>query len=76
MAEVTAAVARSDMSQAFSIWCHRMGIEYLPQADPTSRLRDTLLPQLGTAEVLGSTSFASASGELPRPGALAGDVST
>ena len=71
MAEVTAAVARSDMSQAFSIWCHRMGIEYLHQADPGSGLRDTLLPQLRTAEVLGSTSFASAAanylGQVPLP---------
>ena len=71
MAEVTAAVARFDMSQAFSIWCHRMGIEYLNQADPDSVLRDTFLPRLLAGEVLGSTSFASAAanylGDVPLP---------
>jgi alkylation response protein AidB-like acyl-CoA dehydrogenase len=71
MAEVTAAVARFDMSQAFSIWCHRMGIEYLNQADDGCALRETLLPGLRSAEVIGSTSFAAATanylGEVPLP---------
>ena len=71
MSEVTAAVARFDMSQAFSIWCHRMGVEYLNQADGQCELRETLLPRVLSGEVLGSTSFASAAanylGEVPLP---------
>ena len=71
MVEVAAAVARFDMSQAFALWCHRMGIEYLNQADGECALRETLLPQLLSAEVLGSTSFASATanylGDVPLP---------
>ncbi|MDA0352680.1 MAG: acyl-CoA/acyl-ACP dehydrogenase [Chloroflexi bacterium] len=71
MAELTAAVARFDMSQAFAIWCHRMGIEYLNQSDGGCELRETLLPRLRSGEVLGSTSFASATanylGDVPLP---------
>ena len=71
MSEVTAAVGRFDMSQAFSIWCHRMGIEYLNQADAGCELRENLLPRLRSGEVLGSTSFASATanylGDMPLP---------
>jgi alkylation response protein AidB-like acyl-CoA dehydrogenase len=59
MCEVTAAVAHHDMSQAFALWSHRMGVEYLEQAR-TESIRDELLPRVRTAEVIGSTSFASA----------------
>lgn len=60
MCEVTATVALDDMSQAFSLWAHRMAIEYLFQSDEACHLRSTVLPRLLKAEVLGSTSFASA----------------
>lgn len=59
MCEVTGAVARDDMSQAFALWCHRMGVEYLEQARAGS-VGDELLPRVRSAEVLGSTSFAAA----------------
>jgi alkylation response protein AidB-like acyl-CoA dehydrogenase len=59
MCEVTAAVAHHDMSQAFALWCHRMGVEYLEQARSES-VRDELLPRVRSAEVIGSTSFAAA----------------
>jgi len=60
MCEVTATVALDDMSQAFSLWAHRMAIEYLNQSDSGCHLRSTYLPRLLAAEVIGSTSFASA----------------
>ncbi|MDA1240375.1 MAG: acyl-CoA dehydrogenase [Chloroflexi bacterium] len=60
MCEVTATVALDDMSQAFSLWAHRMAIEYLHQSDDACHLRGSYLPRLLTGEVLGSTSFASA----------------
>ena len=70
MCEVTAAVAHHDMSQAFSLWCHRMGVEYLEQARAES-VRDELLPRVRSAEVIGSTSFAAAAsnylGGVPLP---------
>ena len=70
MCEVTAAVAHHDMSQAFALWCHRMGVEYLEQAR-TESVRDELLPRVRTAEVIGSTSFAAAAshylGGVPLP---------
>lgn len=59
MCEVVAAVARDDMAQAFGLWCHRMGIEYLHQAR-SGCVRERLLPHLRCAEVMGSTSFAAA----------------
>jgi alkylation response protein AidB-like acyl-CoA dehydrogenase len=58
--EVVATVALEDMSQAFSLWAHRMAIEYLEQSDSGCALRADLLPRVATAEVIGSTSFASA----------------
>ena len=60
MCAIDAAIASFDMSSAFSLWCHRMGIEYLHQADPGCCLPQELLPRLRSAEVLGSTAFASA----------------
>ena len=58
--EVTATVAMEDMSQAFSLWAHRMAIEYLEQSDEGCALRAAALPRLSEVTTLGSTSFASA----------------
>ena len=60
VAETIATVAWSDMSSAFSLWCHRMVLDYLACAAPGSRARRELLPQLLRAERLGSTALASA----------------
>ncbi len=60
MCEVTATVALDDMSQAFALWAHRMAIEYLHQADAACALRPDALPRLVSGEVIGSTSFATA----------------
>ena len=60
MCEITGTVALDCMSQAFSLWCHRMAIEYFHQADEDSAARARFLPQLRTGETLGSTSFAAA----------------
>ena len=60
MCHVDATVASVDMSSGFALWCHRMAIEYLHQADDDCPLPGTLLPRLRRAEVIGSTSFASA----------------
>ena len=60
MCEITGTVALDCMSQAFSLWCHRMAIEYFHQADEDSPARARFLPQLRTGETLGSTSFAAA----------------
>jgi alkylation response protein AidB-like acyl-CoA dehydrogenase len=60
MCEVTATVALDDMSQAFALWAHRMAIEYLHQADDACPLRVSTLARLCSGELLGSTSFATA----------------
>ncbi len=60
MCEVTATVALDCMSQAFSLWCHRMALEYVHQADADSPARERFLAPLRNGEALGSTSFASA----------------
>ena len=59
LARTLATVAWADMSVAFSLWCHRMVIEYLRAADdaPAARL---WLPQLETAATFGSTALAAA----------------
>ncbi len=60
MCEVTATVALDDMSQAFALWAHRMAIEYLHHADSGCGLRAEALPRLLSGELIGSTSFATA----------------
>lgn len=60
MCEVVGTVALDCMSQAFSLWCHRMATEYLHQADEDSPARARFLPLLRTGQTLGSTSFAAA----------------
>lgn len=59
LCEVTATIAQFDMSQAFALWCHRMGIEYLNRAPAGSWLQTELLPELLSGERLGSTAFAA-----------------
>ena len=55
-----AAVAWSDLSSAFSLWCHRMAIAYLETLAPSDWLRREVLPRLLSGEVLGSTALAGA----------------
>lgn len=59
MCEILATVAMDDMAQAFSLWCHRMALEYVHQAD-LAPPRQWLLPALQNTTRLGSTSFAAA----------------
>ncbi len=63
VAQTIATAAWSDMSVAFSLWCHRMVLEYLggvPGAPSESPLRHELLPRLLRTELLGSTALAAA----------------
>ncbi|MCL6648731.1 MAG: acyl-CoA/acyl-ACP dehydrogenase [Chloroflexi bacterium] len=54
-----ATVAWSDLATAFSLWCHRMVLEYLAQALAGSSLCELVLPRLLRTEVVGSTALAS-----------------
>lgn len=60
VAETIATVAWSDMASAFSLWCHRMVLEYLWQAEPDSFVRRSVFPRVLNNEVLGSTGLAAA----------------
>lgn len=60
MCEVLGTLALDCMSQAFSMWCHRMATEYVHQADAGSRVRERFLSGLTSGELMGSTSFAAA----------------
>ncbi|MPZ98623.1 MAG: acyl-CoA dehydrogenase [Dehalococcoidia bacterium] len=60
MCEIVATVAFDDMSQAFSLWCHRMAIEYVQQSDEGCPAREAYVAPLRTGERLGSTSMAAA----------------
>ena len=55
-----ATIARSDLSSAFSLWAHRMAIEYLETLPSSAPLRARVLPRLLAGEVLGSTALAGA----------------
>lgn len=57
--ETLAAVAWSDMSTAFSLWCQRMVLEYLATAPDGSFLREEVLPSVARTEHIGSTALAS-----------------
>jgi len=59
LARTLATVAWSDMSLAFSLWCHRMVIEYLRAAEDAPAAR-RWLPRLETAATFGSTALAAA----------------
>lgn len=54
-----ATVAWSDLATAFSLWCHRMVMEYLALAAEGSSLRTAILPRLLRTELAGSTALAS-----------------
>ncbi len=60
VASTIASVAWCDMSSAFSLWCHRMVLEYLWYAYPGSPPRSELLPKVLRTELLGSTALAGA----------------
>lgn len=55
-----AAAAEGCMSSAFSLWCHRMVLEYVSLAPADSRLRRDVLPALRSTALLGATALASA----------------
>src|SRR5690606_7400833 len=59
MCEVIATVAMDDMAQAFSLWAHRMAIEYLAHPGARMASRAVRLQELCNGERLGSTSLAS-----------------
>src|SRR5690606_24755548 len=59
MAEVIATIAQHDMAQAFSLWCHRMAIEYLALTADRSPFASAVLPELISAKRLGSSAFAA-----------------
>lgn len=60
VAATIATVAWSDLATAFSLWCHRMVIEYLSLAPAASSARRELFPSLLRLERLGSTGLAAA----------------
>ena len=60
VAAAIAAAAWSDLGTAFSLWCHRMVMEYLGTVQPGAPVRERLLPQLYQALRLGSTGLAPA----------------
>jgi alkylation response protein AidB-like acyl-CoA dehydrogenase len=55
-----ARIAWSDLSSAFSLWCHRMAVEYLETPPAAAWLKRQVLPRLLEGEVLGSTALAGA----------------
>jgi len=55
-----ATAAWSDMSVAFTLWCHRMVLEYLWSAPADSALRTEVLPRVAHTQILGSTALAAA----------------
>lgn len=60
VAATIAAAAWSDLSTAFSLWCHRMVMEYLGFTAPTAPVRELFLPLLYQVLRLGSTGLAPA----------------
>lgn len=60
VAEAIATAAECDMSVAFSLWCHRMVLEYLSSAPEASPLRQVEVPALLATQRLGSTALAAA----------------
>jgi alkylation response protein AidB-like acyl-CoA dehydrogenase len=60
VAATIATAAWSDLSVAFTLWCHRMVLEYLWCAPAASTLRTTVLPAVARTELLGSTALAAA----------------
>ena len=63
LARVSGAIAiaaEACMSSAFSLWCHRMVLEYASLAPAGSPLRRELVPALRRTELLGATALAAA----------------
>jgi alkylation response protein AidB-like acyl-CoA dehydrogenase len=60
VAGAIATIAWSDMSTAFSLWCHRMVLEYVGQAPAGSSPLDEVRRRLLTVDWLGSTALAPA----------------
>lgn len=60
VSRVIATAAWSDLATAFSLWCHRMVLEYLAQTPDGSALRTVVLPRLVRTELIGSTALAAA----------------
>lgn len=61
MANVIVSVAELCMSSAFSLWAHRMAIEYIHRCTCTNaNLQDLLQQQIRPAKVAGSTALATA----------------
>jgi alkylation response protein AidB-like acyl-CoA dehydrogenase len=60
VAGTIATIAWSDMSTAFSLWCHRMVLEYVGQAPAGSSPLDEVRMRLRNVEWLGSTALAPA----------------
>lgn len=60
VAAAIATVAWSDLASAFSLWCHRMVLEYLSLARPGSPPRDVALAALLRVHLCGSTGLAAA----------------
>ena len=60
VAEMISTAAGFDMSAAFSLWCHRMVLEYLSCAPDGSPLRQVEVPALLASRHLGSTALAAA----------------
>jgi alkylation response protein AidB-like acyl-CoA dehydrogenase len=55
-ATVIEALAEQSLSIAFSLWCHRMGLEYV--AHTSAQDGDALLAKLRTTELIGSSAMA------------------
>lgn len=62
VSRVLATAAWSDLATAFSLWCHRMVLEYLARTPESSALRTAVLPRLVRTELIGSTALASGMG--------------
>lgn len=60
VAAAIATVAWSDLASAFSLWCHRMVLEYLSLARPGTPPREVALAKLLRGELCGSTGLAAA----------------
>ena len=60
VAAAIATVAWSDLASAFSLWCHRMVLEYLSLARAGTAPREVALPALLLVQQCGSTGLAAA----------------
>ncbi|MBM4434697.1 MAG: acyl-CoA dehydrogenase [Chloroflexi bacterium] len=69
LARLIASVASSDLSVAFSLWCHHMVLEYLTVATEGEARRE-LLPLLLRLERIGSTGLAPAMAHVVSGAAL------